>query len=49
VPAGLANRVTFFTVRRDRSNIPIKLRLDGLTVALGAPATYTTTVYYEIQ
>ena len=49
VPAGQANRVAFFDVRRNRSNIPIKLRLDGLTVALGAPATYTTTVYYEIQ
>jgi len=37
----------FFTGRRNRSNVKIQLRLDGVSVQV-PPDTYTTTVYYTV-
>lgn len=49
VPEGSANALDFFNGRRPRSNVPVKLRIEGLSVTLGAPTTYTTTVYYTFR
>ena len=49
VPDGAAGAAAFFDGRRARSNVPVRLRLEGLSVDLGPPAIYTTTVYYTVN